>query len=135
MTVVSCRHACKCHSHCLSHTSVTIEAESLTLELKSEPLTGPDILLPANRTQVTAATISLSCTVTNQGHFSWQWSSQDHSPHVFDDTRTSMIGIPLTEESVGEYTCTASYHPDTRLDPSPVTGTFTVGLESKTTYI
>ena len=48
-----------------------------------------------------------------------------------DDTRTSMIEIPLAVENVGEYTCTASYHPDTRLDPSPVTGTFTVDLESK----
>ena len=33
----------------LSPTAVTIEAESLTLELESEPLTGPHILLPANR--------------------------------------------------------------------------------------
>ena len=50
-----------------------------------------------------------------------------------NDTRTSMIEIPLSGESVGEYTCTASYHPDTRLDPSPVTGTFTVDIESKYT--
>ena len=42
-----------------------------------------------------------------------------------------MIEIPLAVERVGEYTCTASYHPDTRLDPSPVTGTFTVDLESE----
>ena len=115
----------------LSPTAVTIEAESLTLELESEPLTGPHILLPANRTQVNAANMSLSCSVTNQGRFRWQWTSQGYSPQVSDDTRTSMIEIPLTVESVGEYTCTASYHPDTRLDPSPVTGTFTVDLESK----
>ena len=110
-------------------------AESLTLELESEPLTGPHILLPANRTQVTAANMSLSCSVTNQGRFRWQWTSQGYSPQVSDDTRTSMIEIPLTVESVGEYTCTASYHPDTRLDPSPVTGTFTVDSESKSRNI
>ena len=128
-------YICTCSSHCnqptLSHTPVTIEAESLTLELKSEPLTGPNITLPANRTQVTAANMSLSCSVTNQGRFRWQWTSQGYSPQVSDDTRTSTIEIPLAVESVGEYTCTASYHPDTRLDPSPVTGTFTVDVESK----
>ena len=48
-----------------------------------------------------------------------------------DGTRTSMIEIPLAVESVGEYICTASYHSDTGLDPSPVTETFTVDLESK----
>ena len=75
--------------------------------------------------------MSLSCSVTNQGRFRWQWTSRGYSPQVSDDTRTSMTKIPLTVESVGEYTCTASYHPDTRLDPSPVTGTFAVDLESK----
>ena len=75
--------------------------------------------------------MSLSCSVTNQGCFRWQWTSQGYSPQVSDDTCTSMIEIPQAVESVGEYTCTASYHPDTRLDLCPVTGTFTVDLESK----
>ena len=52
---------------------------------------------------------------------------------VSDDTRSSTIEIPLGTDAVGDYTCTASYHPGSQLPPSPVTRTFTVQLESKTT--
>ena len=52
---------------------------------------------------------------------------------VSDDTRSSTIEIPLGTDAVGNYTCTASYHPGSQLPPSPVTWTFTVQLESKTT--
>ena len=110
--------------------------EVLSLILRSEPLTGPDILLPANTTQLPPAA-NLSCTVANQGRFQWQWTLQDSSSpssvQVSDDTRSSTIEIPLGTDAVGNYTCTASYHPDSQLPPSPVTGTFTVQLESKTT--
>ena len=92
----------------------------------------PVILLPADRSQVNSSTfLSLTCTVTNQGRYQWQWSPAPHPPMVSDGTRTSTIEIPLSEDSVGEYMCTASYHTDTGLDPSPVTETFTVQLESE----
>ena len=110
--------------------------EVLSLILRSEPLAGPDILLPANTTQLPSAA-NLSCTVANQGRFQWQWTLQDSSSpssvQVSDDTRSSTIEIPLGTDAVGNYTCTASYHPGSQLPPSPVTGTFTVQLESKTT--
>jgi len=69
--------------------------------------------------------------------FQWQWtlpdSSSPSSVQVSDDTRSSTIEIPLGTDAVGDYNCTASYHPGSDLPPSPVTGTFTVQLESKTT--
>ena len=107
--------------------------ESLTLELDSEPLSGPAIVVPASQSEISsiAVNLTLTCTVANQGRFEWQWTPQDYSSRVSDGTRSSMIKIPLDVESVGEYTCTASYHPDTLLDRSPVTGTFTVQLESE----
>ena len=52
---------------------------------------------------------------------------------VSDDTRSSAIEISLGADNValGDYTCTASYHPNTSLAPSPATGTFSVQLESE----
>ena len=111
--------------------SATIVEENLIVVLDSKPLTGPAILLPANQSQVTSSTLHLTCTVTNQGRFQWQWNPASHPPVVSDGTRTSTIEIPLDEGSVGEYICTASYHSDTGLAPSSVTGTFTVQLESE----
>ena len=107
--------------------------ESLTLELDSGPLSGPAIILPANQSEISsiAVNLTLTCTVANQGRFEWQWTPQDYSSLVSDGTRSSTIEIPLDVESVGEYTCIASYHPDTLLDHSPVVGNFTVQLESE----
>ena len=107
--------------------------ETLVLVLTSDPLDGPDILLPANRTGLTEdSTLTLSCTVTNEGRFQWDWESDiSTTPRVSDDTRTSTVEIPLNAESEGEHTCTARYHDDTELAPSPSTGTFTVSLERK----
>ena len=118
----------------LFYDTATIEVEDLSLILRSEPLAGPDILLPANTTQLPSAA-NLSCTVANQGRFQWQWTLQDSSSpssvQVSDDTRSSTIEIPVGTDAVGDYTCTAGYHPGSQLPPSPVTGTFTVQLESK----
>ena len=107
--------------------------ETLVLDLTSDPLDGPDILLPANRTGLTEhSTVTLSCTVTNQGRFQWDWDTDiSTTPRVSDDTRTSTVEIPLNAESEGEHTCTARYHDDTELATSPSTGTFTVSLERK----
>ena len=118
--------------------AATIEEESLTLELSSQPLSGPDILLPVNRTDINEdSTISLVCTVTNQGRFTWQWTGPQGSipQQTSDETRTSTAVIPLAPESVGEYTCTVSYHPDTQLESSSTAETFTVRLERKTVYV
>ena len=49
---------------------------------------------------------------------------------VSDDTRSSAIEISLGV-ALGDYTCTAIYHNDSLLAPSPATGTFTVQLESE----
>ena len=56
---------------------------------------------------------------------------------VSDDTRSSAIEISLDVDSValGDYTCTASYHPDSLLAPSAATGTFSVQLESKSNSV
>ena len=101
--------------------------------MNSQPLVGPDILLPANRTGVDAnTTVTLMCTVANQGRFSWEWT-RNVTVKVSDDTRTSIVEIPHGSESVGSYTCTARYHPDTKLDASASESVamFTVSLERK----
>ena len=67
--------------------------------------------------------------MANQGRFEWEWTPPVTTPQVSDDTRTSTVEIAYVPESVGIYTCTARYHPDTGLEPSPTAATFTVGLE------
>lgn len=110
-------------------TSVAINDKGPFLELSSEPLNGPDIVLPANKTVITSTTIRLVCSVTNQGYFEWQWTHMDtnstYSVEVSSDRRTSTIEIPLDVESVGIYTCTASFY------PVPISGNFTVAIEGK----
>ena len=91
------------------------------------------VLVPANRTGVTPDTVMrLSCTVANQGRFQWEWTVPDSlstpSQLLLDATRTSVIEVPQSGMSVGEYTCTASYHSDTELVFSGAT-TFTVEPE------
>ena len=50
------------------------------------------------------------------------------TPLLLDATQTSMIEVPQNEASLGDYTCTASYHTDTGLDPSSVTETLFLKL-------
>ena len=103
---------------------VTINVDGPFLELSSEPLNGPDILLPANKTVIMSSTsIKLVCRVVTQGYFEWQWTPQSYSAEVSTDTRTSTIEIPLDVKNVGTYTCTASFY------PVPVSGNFTLDIE------
>ena len=113
----------------------TFEAETLVVEQSSEAgeLVNGSVLVPANRTGVTPDTVMrLSCTVANQGRFQWEWTVPDTistpSQLLLDATRTSVIEVPQSRMSVGEYTCTASYHSDTGLVSSGAT-TFTVEPE------
>ena len=52
----------------LSYSTATIEAEALSVFLNSEPLSGPDIILPADPANVPSDAL-LTCTVANQGRF------------------------------------------------------------------
>ena len=54
------------------------------------------------------------------------------TPLLLDATQTSMIEVPQNGASLGDYTCTASYHTDIGLDPSSVTETFI--LEAQHNY-
>ena len=97
------------------------------------------VLVPANRTGVTPDTVMrLSCTVVNQGRFQWEWTVPDSlsppSQLLLDATRTSVIEVPQSGMSVGEYTCTASYHSDTGLVSSGAT-TFTVEPECESQFL
>jgi hypothetical protein len=122
----------------LCRDEVMVEAETLSVVLTSEPVepvNGSTITLPANRTGVDeGSVITLSCTVANQGRFVWEWAmpgSVSFTPLVVDGTRTSVVEVPMNGDSVGEYTCTARYHSDTGLDPSPSTLTLTIDVERK----
>ena len=120
---------------CFTYTTATIEAVALSVSLNSEPLSGPDILLPADPANVPSDAI-LTCTVANQGRFQWQWTALGTNippSWISDGTRSTALNISLGTSAVGNYSCTASYHPDSKLPPSPITETFTVGLESEST--
>ena len=102
-------------------------------------LVNGSVLVPANRTGVTPDTVMrLSCTVANQGRFQWEWTVPDSlsppSQLLLDATRTSVIEVPQSGMSVGEYTCTASYHSDTGLVSSGAT-TFTVEPECESQFL
>ena len=117
----------------LSYSTATIKAEALSVSLNSEPFSGPDILLPADPANVPSDAL-LTCTVANQGRFQWQWTALGtNTPPTWisDGTRSTALNISLGTSAVGNYSCTASYHPDSKLPPSPITETFTVGLESE----
>ena len=118
----------------LSYSTATIEAEALSLFQNSEPLSGPDILLPADPANVSSDAL-LTCTVANQGRFQWQWTAlgTNTTSWISDGTRSTALNISLGTSAVGNYSCTANYHPDSKLPPSPITDTFTVGLESEPT--
>ena len=129
---------------CISflYSTAIIEAEALSVSLNSEPLSGPDILLPADPANVPSNAL-LTCTVANQGRFQWQWTAlgTDTPPTwISDGTRSTTLNISLgisgnqpPTSAVGNYSCTASYHPDSKLPPSHITETFTVRLESEPT--
>ena len=115
------------HAH-LSYSTVTIEAETLSVFLNSEPLSGPDIILPVDPANFPSDAL-LTCTVANQGHFRCQWTALGtNTPPTWisDGTRSTALNISLGTSAVGNYSCTASYHPYSKLSPSPITGTFTV---------
>ena len=108
--------------------------------LSSEPvetMNGSTVLILANRTGVDGdSVIRLSCTVVNQGRFKWVWTLPDSvSPTILDSrlildaTRTTVIEIPRSRDSIGNYSCNSSYHTDTGLPASSVTQNFTVDVE------
>ena len=118
-----------------SYFTATIEAEALSVSLNSEPFTGPNIVPPADPANVPSDAL-LTCTVANQGRFQWQWTTLGtNTPPTWisDGTRSTALNISLGTSAVGNYSCIASYHPDSKLPPFPITETFTVGLESEPT--
>ena len=100
-----------------------IEVETLSVKLASEPIesvNGSTVLMPANRTGVDEdSVIRLSCTVFNQGRFTWRWTLPDSvsssPPLILDATRTSVIEVPQSSSSVGEYSCSVNYQSDSRV--------------------
>ena len=118
------------------HTA-TIEAEALSVKL-TNVMNGSTlvVLVPANRTGVDEdSVIMLCCTVFNQGRFTWTWTLPDSvsssPPLILDATRTSVIEVPQSSSSVGEYSCSASYHSDAGLSASSASVDFTVQIECK----
>ena len=118
--------------------------------LSSEPvetMDGSTVLILANRTGVDGdSVIRLSCTVVNQGRFTWVWTLPgpvssaiqqqiSDSQQILDATRTTVIEIPRSRDSIGDYTCTAIYHIDTRLPASPAIENLTVDVECELNYI
>ena len=114
------------------------------MRLNSEPIqlvNRSTVLLPANRTGVSEDdVIRLSCTVVNQGRFTWVWTLPDSvssttqqeildSQLILDGTRTSVIEVPRSRKSVGDYTCTASYATGTGLPASSVAEDFIIDVE------
>ena len=114
------------------------------MRLNSEPIqlvNGSTVLIPANRTGVGEdAVVRLSCTVVNQGRFTWVWTLPDSVSSttqqdildgqlILDGTRTSIIEVPRNRDSVGNYTCTASYATGTGLPASSVAEDLTIDVE------
>ena len=100
--------------------------EPLVIELSSDLQTGPVVILPANQSQYpSGSNISLNCSIINQGEFQWNWFPENYTTHVSDDTHTTIIEVPVGRESVGKYTCTVSHL------PTPISASFTVGIERK----
>ena len=98
-----------------------------------EPLDGSKVLVPANRTGIDEnSVIRLSCTVFNQGRFTWTWTMPDSvsssPPLIQDATRTSVIEVPQSSSSVGEYSCSVSYHSNSAVSASE---NFTIEVECK----
>ena len=118
----------------LFYCTATIEEEALSVFLNSERLSGPDIILPVDPANIPSDAL-LTCTVVNQGRFQWQWTAlgTNTPTWISDETRSTALNISLGTSAVGNYSCTASYHPDSKLPPSPITDTFTMGLESEPT--
>ena len=99
-----------------------------------EPVDGSTVLVPANRTGVDGdSVIRLSCTVFNQGRFTWTWTMPDSvsssPPLIQDATRTSVIEVPQNSNSVGEYSCSVSYQSDSRVSAFPTSENFTIEVE------
>ena len=116
--------------------SVTPEAETLSIEVTSKPkvVNGSTVLVPANRVGLDGeSVIRLSCTVVNQGRFTWTWSLPDSvsssPPLILDATRTSVIEVPRRRGSVGKYSCSARYYVHTALYSPPPSANFTIKVE------
>ena len=80
--------------------NVTNEVVAFVDSEPSEISLGPDPVV---------STVDLSCTVVNQGLYSWQWSFEGapFTPHTLSDaTRTSTITVSsLSADSAGLYQC------------------------------
>ena len=114
------------------------------MRLNSEPIqlvNGSTVLIPANRTGVGEdAVVRLSCTVVNQGRFTWVWTLPDSVSYttqqeildgqlILDGTRTSVIEVPRSRDSLGNYTCTASYATGSGLPASSVAKSISLAAE------
>ena len=91
------------------------------------------IQLPANDVM---STLNLSCTVTNEGLFQFQWTLPDmttiDSTWVADGSRTGILQVSgLRGNGVVVYECQASYVPEglpTGASPSPSSRTMFLNL-------
>ena len=97
--------------------------------------TEPPSLMPVPRVVLPADSVSpnltLSCTVTGGGRFSWQWTGPGQQSEMIlsDVTRTSTV--TFTQVNLGDgpvnYNCQASYDPAI---PNIATQNITVELDS-----
>ena len=85
----------------------------------------------------TTMSVSLSCTVANDGYFEWEWTfpsgSVQSQMQLSEASRTSTVQTPLSVSSEGEFTCTAGYRVGTDLTaPGPASRNINLQLGSKT---
>ena len=110
---------------------MTVPLEAITLQEGNSM-----IQLPANDVM---STLNLSCTVTNEGLFQFQWTLPDmttiDSTWVADGRRTGILQVSgLRGNGVVVYECQASYVPEglpmpTGATPSPSSRTMTLNLQ------
>ena len=108
---------------------MTVPVETITLQ------EGDTVIqLPANDVM---STLNLSCTVTNEGLFQFQWTLPNmttiDSTWVADGSRTGILPVSgLRGNGEAEYVCQASYVPEglpTGASPSPSSRTMTLNLQ------
>ena len=108
---------------------MTVHVETITLQESNSM-----IQIPADDVM---STLNLSCTVTNEGLFQFQWTLPDmttiDSTWVADGSRTGILQVSgLRGNGEAEYVCQASYVPDglpTGASPSPSSRTMTLDFQ------
>jgi hypothetical protein len=95
-----------------------IVSDPIVFQMPNQSIrSGPDVPTPS---------LQMSCTITNNGTFSWTWAgpavNTDRALIQFADlSRTSILTISrISSEDAGIYTCTAGYPTNVLIDGVPV---------------